>query len=472
MDLWYLFACHTLDLLKKKSGILTYIATNNWTTNFGASKMRNKIVQDGKIEKLIDFGSCMIFKSADIQTMILMVKNDATKDNYKFDYRRIVSKESCFNDGLDLLRKKQTNNNEILYPIIIKENFINKLLTFTNKQKHSILQKIKHRGDLLLDDKTEVAQGIVIPQDCVNKKSQRKLGNNFYIGQGIFVLSEKEKESLGLSEKELQLLKPYYTTKQLSRWLGNKKNSHWIIYTTSKFKKEENISPYPNLKKHLDLFASVITSDNKPYGLHRAREERFFKGEKIIALRKCTIMPSFTFTNFDCYVSASFYIIKTNRINQKYLTALLNSKAIAFWLKYKGKMQGSNFQIDKEPILNIPIKKVHEKSIIVDYFSCLIGFITLANNLDLKLQSTYYEQLIDGLVFELYFPDEINAANKAILKHLGDLKPLADDMTEEEKRAIIQSEFDRLYDPNHPVRNHLETLDSVEEVRIIKEALA
>jgi len=41
----------------------------------------------------------------------------------------------------------------------------------------------------------------------------------------------------------------------------------------------------------------------------------------------------------------------------------------------------------------------------------------------------------------------------------------------EEKLAIIQSEFKRLYDPNHPVRNNLETLDSIEEVRIIKEAL-
>lgn len=44
-------------------------------------------------------------------------------------------------------------------------------------------------------------------------------------------------------------------------------------------------------------------------------------------------------------------------------------------------------------------------------------------------------------------------------------------MSDAEKLAIIQTEFDRLYDPRHPVRNHLETLDSVEEVRIIREAL-
>jgi len=54
---------------------------------------------------------------------------------------------------------------------------------------------------------------------------------------------------------------------------------------------------------------------------------------------------------------------------------------------------------------------------------------------------------------------------------LGDLKPIKDEMSPEEKLAIIQSEFERLYDPSHPVRNALETLDSIEEVRIIKEAL-
>jgi len=37
MDLWYFFACLGIDLLKEKTGILNFIATNNWTTNSGAS---------------------------------------------------------------------------------------------------------------------------------------------------------------------------------------------------------------------------------------------------------------------------------------------------------------------------------------------------------------------------------------------------------------------------------------------------
>lgn len=88
-----------------------------------------------------------------------------------------------------------------------------------------------------------------------------------------------------------------------------------------------------------------------------------------------------------------------------------------------------------------------------------------------QLKIRFIEQLIDALVFELYFPSAIKAASKEILPYMGDLGTLTDDLSEEGKLAVIQHEFERLYDPNHPVRNHLETLDSVEEVRIIRKSL-
>ena len=91
--------------------------------------------------------------------------------------------------------------------------------------------------------------------------------------------------------------------------------------------------------------------------------------------------------------------------------------------------------------------------------------------IDQKLQSAYFEQLTDGLVYELYFPEEIEATDKQIFSYIGELTPLSYGKSEEEKLAIIQREFDRLYDPRHPVRNNLETLDSVEVVCTIREAL-
>jgi len=60
----------------KENAILTFIATNNWVTNFGASKMRNKIIKDTKILKLINFKNYKIFESAGIQTMIMMFQKN------------------------------------------------------------------------------------------------------------------------------------------------------------------------------------------------------------------------------------------------------------------------------------------------------------------------------------------------------------------------------------------------------------
>ena len=57
MDIWYLFACLSLDMLRKGSGILTFIATNNWVTNAGASKMRNKVIKNAQMLKMLDFGT-------------------------------------------------------------------------------------------------------------------------------------------------------------------------------------------------------------------------------------------------------------------------------------------------------------------------------------------------------------------------------------------------------------------------------
>ncbi|MFN5514237.1 MAG: Eco57I restriction-modification methylase domain-containing protein [Cyanobacteriota bacterium] len=73
MDIWYAFACKGIDKLKD-NGFLCFITTNNWTTNSGASILRNKIVNEAKILQILDFGDYMIFESASIQTMITLVQ--------------------------------------------------------------------------------------------------------------------------------------------------------------------------------------------------------------------------------------------------------------------------------------------------------------------------------------------------------------------------------------------------------------
>jgi len=359
MDLWYFFGWLSLEIVKENSGLVGLIAPNNWITNDGALNIRNKVVSDSKLIEFIDFGDFKVFENAGIQTMIyILLRNDNTLD-YFFDYSKIINKDLDLNEVQAFLSKQDSAKTEIYKARLIKNKSINNILTFPNNTNEELLNKIENLGNFKLDV-DEINSGIDIGQDFINNKSKLILGDGVNIGDGVFNLSQKEYLSNNFTNSEKELLKPFYTTKEINRYLSSKENNYWVIYTSSKFKNPEAIIPYPNIKHHLDKFEKIITSDNKPYGLHRTRNEKIFKGEKILSIRKC-ITPSFAFVDFDAYVNRTFNIIQTDRINLKYLLSLLNSNLIKFWLKGKGKLQGELFQVDINPIISIPLIKISQK---------------------------------------------------------------------------------------------------------------
>jgi hypothetical protein len=415
MDLWYLFACKNLEITKKKTGLLTFIATNNWTTNTGASKMRSKILNDTTIEKLLDFGSYMIFESADIQTSVMIFKNDNSNDNYRFDFRRLVGDKLTFDDTLDLIASRKTVNNELLSPIVSKSNLNNKLLTFSNNALDDILDKIQKKSNFRLDSKTEVAQGIVPNPDVVNIRNIKSIPHlkiekeKINVGDGVFIIP------VGffnwIPEIENKYIKPIYEPYLVDKYfLGGFDKE--IIYMT----KKNYHNDAPNLINHLSKFKEIMEERRENIQgklnfnhLHWSRDEYFFKnGAKILSVRKCAI-PAFTYTENEAYVMMSFNIIKSERINLKYLTAVFNSKLVAFWLKNKGKMQGRNYQLDKEPLLDIPIYKPDDNQ--------QQPFIDLVDKILVGKKSgentAHLEREIDQQVYALYglSNDEINIIN-------------------------------------------------------------
>lgn len=402
MDIWYHFVGRGFDILKN-NGYLAFIATNNWVTNSGAKKLRNIVLEESQILSLVDFSSFMVFDSASIQTMIMSFQKTKPPKNYEFHFAKITTQTPIYEDALSLLKNEKTQNNEILSINLTPKKFIDKTLNFTKSDYEELFNKIQKYGKFYLEER-EVAQGIVYPQENINKKSLEILGNNFYLGQGIQKLTNEEVENLNLLKNEKILLKPIFESDNIQKYFVKRYNYFWVIYTNSSFKNPNSMDDYPNLKKHLDKFQNVITSDNKPYGLHRARDEKFFTGSpRIVALRKCVGEPKFSYVDFDCYVSATFYVIKTQRINVKYLTAILNSKLVAFWLKHKGKMQGNNYQIDKEPLLNIPIVTINSKNQkIADELINLVDEILKAKEQDKNANTQELENKINSLVYKLY----------------------------------------------------------------------
>ena len=459
MDIWYLFACLGIDLLKDEQGVLTYIATNNWISNAGASEFRNKVLSETKITEFIDFGDYKVFDSAGIQTMIMMLKKTTDNAEYFTEYSKVIDKNISKIELEKFLQKEDNDKFEIFEAKIFKKDLIGENITFLQKNIAELLDMIMLNKNFELND-LEVAQGIVSPQDFVNKNAKNIL-SDVNIGEGVFNLDHEEYKLLDLNNNEQKIVKPFYTTNELHRYYGNKEHRFWIIYTDSSFKDEEKIKPYPNIKKHLDKFQKIITSSNKPYGLHRSREEKFFKGEKIISLRKCSDRPTFTYTDFDCYVSQTFFVIKSKRINLKYLTAIFNSELMMFWLKFKGQMQGSNYQIDKRPLLSIPIKKIDNTK----PFELIVDYIILLKQEDdekYQFEIEFFERLIDIMVYELYFEDEIKSEGYGIIKYID--KEAVENASLEQVLKLYALWSDR----NHKIAYNVAFIDSLELIKTIE----
>lgn len=180
---------------------------------------------------------------------------------------------------------------------------------------------------------------------------------------------------------------------------------------------------FKSIPVSLEIFSK--TSSNKPYGLHRARKEDFFKGEKIISLRKCSEEPTFSYADFDTYLTQTYYMIKTTRLEIKYLLGVLNSKLIKFWLLHKGKMQGSNFQIDKEPILNIPIFKAPKKDdrkVLIELVDKIIETKKQRHKSSTSSDEDFYdrkivnlENQINSYVYRLY---ELNVDDISVVENM------------------------------------------------------
>ncbi|EIC6059863.1 class I SAM-dependent DNA methyltransferase [Campylobacter jejuni] len=385
MDIWYHFVGRGFDILKN-NGYLAFIATNNWVTNSGAKKLRNIVLEESQILSLVDFSSFMVFDSASIQTMIMQFQKIKPPKNYEFHFAKITTQTPIYEDVINLLKNEKTQNNEILSINLTPKKFIDKTLNFTKSDYEELFNKIQKYGKFYLEE-SEVAQGIVPAID------------------EAFVIKDKNV----FSKNEQCFIKEYYTG--LSGKFYSSFTDKYLIYLSNK-NYSGNLDDLPNLKQHFQKYKEILKESkikyktpNKPYFyLHREREEKFFKKgeEKIISQVRC-IEPIFVYSNENFYGSRALFFIQTCRINLKYLTGVLNSKLIAFWLKHKGKIQGNLFKIDKEPLLNIPVVNINSKNEkLANKLISLVDEILKAKEQDKNANTQELENKINSLTYKLY----------------------------------------------------------------------
>ena len=105
---------------------------------------------------------------------------------------------------------------------------------------------------------------------------------------------------------------------------------------------------------------------------------------------------NFTYTNEAFYGSRNLFFIKSDRVDLKYITALLNSKLFSFYMHERLKHTGDLLQIDKNQFMKIPLYIPEDTA---PFAELVDKIITLKKE---NKDTADLEAQIDQMVYELY----------------------------------------------------------------------
>ena len=165
-------------------------------------------------------------------------------------------------------------------------------------------------------------------------------------------------------------------------------------------------------------------------------------------------------------------------IDSRFLLALINSSVIRFyWLNRFGDGRKTFPKIKGEYLKLIPVPNAERSDrrsieILVDYIQWLhrsdAATGDVPGSVGVTLLSGYFEQWVNSLVYELFFPKPLHAAGLQFFRIAQDsgLPPLSDIAGRE--LYELQGLFGEFYLPDHALRQSLFALDSIEEIRIVE----
>jgi hypothetical protein len=460
-DLYVLFYESGYKFLKPR-GNVNLITSNKWINASYGTKTRNFFAKKTNPKLLIDFAKVRIFPNATVFVNIMMLER--SNADGKVD---AVAIEGNFLPTVPL----QNYFAERKVTLSIKGEEVWKIASSKELQ---INKRIEDKGLKLMKwENIEFFRGITTG-----------LNSAFHFEK------DTRDELIKIDKKNSEFIYPLLRGKDIKRWKYDYSDWYMLfipwhfplhndssIANASADAEEALEKEYRGIYNHLSQFKDELTSRNKDetgiryewYALQRYGSNYWteFLKEKIVWI-EISDKANYAYDEKGHFLTNSAYFISGE--NLKYLVSVLNSSvADYYFFQITAKIAGGRKRYTKQYVEQIPIPFIPIEEQIP--YEKLVDYVILAKSQADDIVFKFFESLLDALVFELYFPEEIKSAGKEILKHLGDLKPITDEMSEEKKLAIIQSEFERLYEPNHPVRFAIETLDSVEEVRIIKEAL-
>ena len=416
---------------KSSSAIVSYIVPNNIFFQNENEKTRELLSLENMLVRAINLGD-NTFENADVPTCIFVAKAKKEK-NYEIaysDYRDYNVKKIEWDKSIENIR-------------VEKLQTVPAMVIGMSNTDIDILNAIRNNGITIDSIAEEMASGI-------------STGDN-----NAFIINEFDAQEENI---ESSLLKRILIGSDIDRF-SIIPSGDLIIYTI----RDMNIDDYPNTKKHLIKYKERLEnrSESKKgilpwFSLGRSRYEQLFTEAKII-MRQTSDRIRCVYDDEGYYVLNSILVFKknTNEYKYKYIASALNSKLANYLYRKLTQEEGRTFAEVKPANvrkLYIPAATETEQNLmstLYDYMAYLRNpqKQSVDNVIGNQFIGDFFERIIDGCVFELFFREHMKERDINILDFLYDMiKPIENVQKTSE---TIASVFNTLYKTDNEVRTRM-----------------
>ncbi len=415
MDLWYYFVHRGIEILKP-NGLLSFITNAYFLNSSGSEKLIEHIKKETAIREIFYFSDLKIFENVSGKHLIFNIIKSDTEIETKIKY----------------VNGQNNNADECIENTSFYSEYTKRSEDLYVGSKIDIERQILSNGASFFQNTTQLGaigftrQGIAENPSSINNKTNKKFGNIWTVGEGVFSLTIDELKELKLSKEEKKLIRPYYDLCDISRYYLAPKPSHHLIYSTRTTCPD--INEYPIIKAHLQRFKQIMelrretqNRSNDWWNLHWPRDEKIWKMPKILSVQMSK-RPVFMYSYSAVYVPFSINVfIPEKTVPLEYYAAVLNSKLLWYWFIHNAKKRGVGLEINGNVLEKAPIRFPEEVGVFDDIKKLVNDLVILylkekvensqtqKNGILEEIQNKEIE--LDNLIFDIYNIEQNNREN-------------------------------------------------------------
>jgi adenine-specific DNA-methyltransferase len=445
-DLYVYFYEKSLMLLRP-GGVLAFITSDTFFNRDFGEKLRVFLTTNTSIEILVDFGETGVFAAFTEPCVVVARRGGSPNPKVRVlkwdELESVDNVRAKIESKLFTLPQSQFGAN----PWRIESPIVNQVLSRLEQSGQTVGGVTNHR----------ILYGV-------------KTGLN-----DAFVIDETTRQALILEDKSSEkLIKPFLRGRDIGRWTIAC-TSAWLIYIP----KGTDISRFKAVERHLKPYRAALEGRATKQAWYELQQAQFayfedFCGPKIV-FQDIARSYGMAWDEAGHFLANTCYFIPGSF---KWLLGILMSAPMRFYVhKVLGADEGGFIRLFSGQVDRFPVPKsgADQKQVLdglTNYLLWLSRQLSRhpdSRSLRDQLMLAYWERALNGLVYELYFQEEVNGAGLRffdLLEQVG-LPPL-DGMPDRDRLPRLRQIFEAIHDSAHPLRIALDKLQTLDTVRVIE----